>query len=155
MYLFKYYLLLRSQYDYAINTDVMKHDDEERTYYYRCDWRDYIVDSNSFRFPNGHQNPKTFPLESATQVAEAAYIGQYELGTEVKARFYNFRELTSDSRPDDTNIKLHTGFYHHTEDIFRPEVGDIRIHFTAAGFENEIVIINIMHWYYFCMVLLL
>lgn len=111
----------------------------DRNYYYIRDWFDRLINSNSFYFPNGHENPDSFPLESKTHTADAVYIGQYELGTEVKDKFEKYTELTSDTRPDDINIKLHYGYYYHTQDVFHPQVGDIRVHFTVAGMEGSTV----------------
>ncbi|XP_068141926.1 transmembrane protein 43 homolog [Drosophila tropicalis] len=111
---------------------------ETRTYYYSREWRDKIVDSRNFYNRHGHRNPPSFPIESHVQIADAVYIGKYELGTEVKEKFSNYRELTSDIRPEDSNIKLHLGLYYHTNDVFNPEVGDLRILFSFAGMEGEI-----------------
>ncbi|XP_017843799.1 transmembrane protein 43 homolog isoform X2 [Drosophila busckii] len=108
-----------------------------RRYYYTREWRDKLVDSNSFNNPHGHANPKRFPIESAVTVADAVFIGKYELGPAVKHKFTNYKELTSDIRPEDSSIKLHLGLYYHTNDVFNPEVGDLRLHFSYAGMEGE------------------
>ncbi|KAM7359043.1 transmembrane protein 43 [Cochliomyia hominivorax] len=110
---------------------------EDRTYYYTRDWRDKLIDSRSFYIQTGHQNPKQFPIESETQVADAVYIGNFELGNDIKNKFNKYVELTSDTRPEDPSIKLHLGLYYHTNDIFNPEIGDIRILFSFAGMEGE------------------
>lgn len=112
---------------------------EDRTYYYTRDWRDKLIDSRSFYIQTGHQNPKQFPIESEIQVADAVYVGRFELGNAIKNKFNNYVELTSDTRPEDPNIKLHLGLYYHTNDIFNPEIGDIRILFSFAGMEGEMV----------------
>ena len=72
-------------------------------------------------------------------MADAVYLGSFELGNDIKKKFNNFVELTSDTRPEDASIKLHLGLYYHTNDIFNPEVGDIRILFSFAGLEGEVV----------------
>ncbi|XP_034107814.1 transmembrane protein 43 homolog [Drosophila albomicans] len=110
---------------------------DSTTYYYTREWRDKIVDSRNFNNRHGHTNPTSFPIESAVQVADAVYIGKYELGAQVKHKFNSFNELTSDIRPDDSSIKLHLGLYYHTNDVFNPEIGDLRILFTYAGMEGE------------------
>ncbi|XP_023176300.2 transmembrane protein 43 homolog [Drosophila hydei] len=111
---------------------------DTRSYYYTREWRDKIVESRHFYNPHGHTNPQRFPIESAVQVADAVYIGKYELGPAVKNKFNNYHELTSDIRPDDSGIKLHLGLYYHTSDVFNPEVGDLRLLFTYAGLEGEL-----------------
>lgn len=112
---------------------------EDRTYYYTRDWRDSVIDSRSFYIQTGHQNPRQFPITSTTQVADAVYIGRFELGNDIKNKFNNYVELTSDTRPEDPSIKLHLGLYYHTNDIFNPEIGDIRLLFSFAGMEGEMV----------------
>ncbi|XP_030385382.1 transmembrane protein 43 homolog [Scaptodrosophila lebanonensis] len=110
---------------------------DTRTYYYTREWRDKLVDSRNFYNRYGHTNPSRFPIESNVQVADAVFIGKYELSTEAKAKFNDFKELTSDIRPEDSGIKLHLGLYYHANDVFNPEVGDLRILFSFAGMEGE------------------
>lgn len=111
---------------------------EDRTYYYTMDWKDKLIDSRRFYIQTGHHNPDHFPIESQTQVADGVYIGKYELGIEAKNRFANFIDLTSDTRPEDPSIKLHLGLYYHSNDIFNPEIGDLRILFSFAGLEGDV-----------------
>lgn len=111
---------------------------DSRTYYYTREWRDKIVDSRNFYNRHGHTNPSHFPIESHVQVADAVFIGRYELGAEVKEKFNNYQELTSDIRPEDSGVKLHLGIYYHTNDVFNPEVGDLRLLFSFAGMEGEV-----------------
>lgn len=115
------------------------HTAEDRTYYYTMDWRDDLVDSRSFYIRNGHHNPTTFPLDSKVYVSERVYLGQYELSDELKRKFNTFVEVTSDTRPEDPSVKLHTGIYYHCNDIWNPEIGDIRIQFYYAGLEGSLV----------------
>lgn len=112
--------------------------EDDRTYYYTTDWKDNLIDSRSFYRQSKHKNPDKFPIESQIQVADTVTIGKYELGTEVKNKFNKFIELTSDSRPEDPSIKLHLGLYYHSNDIFNPEIGDLRILFSFAGMEGEV-----------------
>lgn len=112
---------------------------EDRTYYYMTEFRDKLVDSRGFYIRSGHENPTKFPMDSRLYTAEHVTIGGYELGNEVKEKFTEFQEVTSDTRPDDSLIKLHSGMYYHCMDVFNPEVGDIRIQFSFAGLQGEVV----------------
>lgn len=112
---------------------------EDRTYYYTTEFRDKLVDTRTFYIRSGHENPTQFPMESRLYTAEHVTIGGYELGSELKEKFTEFQEVTSDTRPDDSLIKLHSGLYYHCVDVFNPEVGDIRIQFSFAGLQGEVV----------------
>lgn len=73
------------------------------------------------------------PLKTHTYTASVAKIGHILLGPEVKHLFTEFVEMTSDERPERRDIKLHLGIYYHCNDVWNPEVGDIRIQFYHAG----------------------
>jgi len=85
-----------------------------------------------------HQNPKSFgSLDTKVMLAEKAYIGNFEIGEAVKEMFTGWTDVTSDTRPDDPYIKLHSGFYYHTEDLFDLQVGDVRLKFQFSGLEGD------------------
>lgn len=136
-------------YQYVEETIEHRHGDtvasvdaEDRTYYYTTEFRDNLVDSRNFYIRHGHENPTKFPMDSRLYIAEHVHVGDYELGKELKQKFTTFQEVTSDTRPDDSLIKLHSGMYYHCMDVFNPEVGDIRIQFSFAGLQGEVVSIH-------------
>lgn len=129
---------------------------EDRTYYYTQDWKDRLIDSSGFYIRSGHQNPDKFPIDGRIQIADHVNIGYYELGDEVKKKITQFTELTSDSRPDDPSVKLHSGLYYHCNDMWNPEVGDLRIQFTFAGLEGTKVspkLIKILFRFFKCKII--
>lgn len=87
----------------------------------------------------GHENPKMFPIKTLVQTASHVYIGKLELGTDAKSEITDYIDVTSDTRPDDSSIKLHLGLYYHCNDVFNPEIGDIRLRFLTAGIEGNYV----------------
>lgn len=107
-------------------------------YYYNKEWRDRIVDSDSFYFRSTHVNPKDFPVKTHVYVSEHVKIGALQLGDVAKNRFNKFVEVTSDERPERPDIKLHSGMYYHCFNIFYPEIGDIRIQFSYAGLSGDV-----------------
>ena len=64
------------------------------------------------------------------------------LGKELKAKFEEFTQFTSDERPSDPGIKMHAGLYFHAKDVWESEVGDIRVQFSYTGRDGEQVITN-------------
>lgn len=109
------------------------------TYYYVTDWKDHLIDTSLFHQRYGHENPKEFPIKNRIQIAAHVNIGNFELGVAAKSEITNFIDITSDTRPDDPSIKLHSGLYYHCNDVFHPEIGDIRLQFTTAGIEGNYV----------------
>ncbi|CAG9863525.1 unnamed protein product [Phyllotreta striolata] len=110
-------------------------------YYYITEWRDKLVDSSSFYIRHGHENPREIPLKSVTYVSPVVKLGHLQLGDEIKEKFDEYIEITSDERPERSDVKLHMGIYYHCDDIWNPEVGDIRVQFYYAGGNGDPVTI--------------
>lgn len=110
-----------------------------RDYYYVTEWRDKLVDSDSFYIRYGHENPKVKPLESIIYIAPYVKLGPFELSDALKAKFNDFEPITSDERPDRSDIKLHLGIYYHCN-----------VRFNQFGTEN---IIKIFFFFRMCGIL--
>ncbi|XP_074110843.1 transmembrane protein 43 [Cotesia typhae] len=111
---------------------------EDKNYYYTTEWKDKLVDSDQFYIRTGHENPKQVPIKSQIQIANQVKIGSVALGLDLKKKFTDFIEITSDQRPERTDIKMHAGLYYHSADLWNPRVGDIRILFSYAGKAGEV-----------------
>jgi hypothetical protein len=72
-------------------------------------------------------------------VSEHVTVGSYVFGEVLKEKFTNFVPVTSDERPESRDIKLHAGLYYHSQDVWNPKVGDIRVQFSYAGKAGEVV----------------
>ena len=74
---------------------------------------------------------------SQVKTNDRVKIGGFLLGKELKAKFEEFTQFTSDERPSDPGIKMHAGLYFHAKDVWESEVGDIRVQFSYAGRDGE------------------
>lgn len=72
-------------------------------------------------------------------------VGHLILGTDLKEKFNDYIEVTSDERPERRDIKLHLGIYYHCDDVWNPKVGDIRIQFYYAGLSGEPVSTKVLY----------
>lgn len=144
MFLLSCWFFFSSESVYGQSIEIIN--SEQKTYYYSMDWRDKIVDSSIFYIRSGHENPKEFPIENRIQTANRVQIGGFEIGVDAKAEINNYIEITSDTRPEDPAIKLHSGLYYHSNDVFNPEIGDIRLQFLTAGIEGNFVSIHFQNY---------
>lgn len=85
---------------------------------------------------------RSFPVESGVSVSETVKLGAFSLSRELKDKFNTFILLTSDQRPDRRDIKMHSGLYYHSFDVWNPEVGDTRVQLSYAGASDDAVIPN-------------
>lgn len=107
-----------------------------RNYFYYKDWSEHLISTQSFHSMS-HQNPKKKPTEGKIMVAEKVFIGPFEICEEAKDKFNSWIDVTSDTKPEDFFIKMHSGAYYHCEDLFDPQIGDIRVRFQLAGLEGD------------------
>lgn len=80
------------------------------------------MDSDQFDIRTGHHNPKVMLVKSQIQIANDVRIGALILGDELKKKFNDFVEVTGDERPERRDIKLHSGLYYHSADLWNPQV---------------------------------
>ena len=78
-------------------------------------------------------------MPTTIQTSEHVAVGAYTLSPALKEVFTTFTPFSGDEAPEGMEIKLHSGMYYITKDLFNPQVGDIRVQFYFAGHGNDIV----------------
>jgi Transmembrane protein 43 len=102
------------------------------TYTYGKEWSGKIIDSASFKKPDGHANPGRMAYQSKTIRAENVRLGVFKLPDFLVQKIAGESPLTlsSDVRPPQTQLgtvqKQASGFYF-GQDSNAPQVGDLRM----------------------------
>ncbi|XP_056001007.1 transmembrane protein 43-like isoform X2 [Ostrea edulis] len=110
----------------------------ETTYSYDLEWRSNVVNSDSFDNPVNHKNPRSFPVESKTQVASPVHVGIYHLSNGLVDQISEFHPIPSDILPvPQEGYRVFNGMYYTSQNPSRPQAGDIRISYTYAGISGE------------------
>ncbi|HEY6322025.1 MAG TPA: TMEM43 family protein, partial [Thermoanaerobaculia bacterium] len=110
------------------------------TYTYDKAWLPTIANSSSFREPNGHQNPDSMPIPSATTLADPVHLGAFKLSQEQLGKLDETEPLRVDQPPTGplaqdsrSALKLADSGYYRGADPTAPQVGDVRIHFEIVN----------------------
>ena len=108
------------------------------TYEYKKDWSSYPIDSSSFSYPEGHENPP-MPYQSAELLAEKATVGAFRLNEDLVSQIEGVvpLELTAENRaalPEAmrADFKDSDSGYYQGEDPLVPAVGDLRVSFSVV-----------------------
>ena len=108
------------------------------TYEYKKDWSSYPIDSSSFSYPEGHENPP-MPYQSAELLTEKATVGAFRLNEDLVSQIGGEvpLELTAENRaalPEAmrADFKDSDSGYYQGEDPLVPAVGDLRVSFSVV-----------------------
>lgn len=96
------------------------------TYDYARVWSDDPINSSSFRYPEGHQNPE-MPFRSKRFAASDAKLGGWKLDADTLARIDYARTLTPDAPAGWTR----SGENYYRGDPAAPKVGDMRVRYVG------------------------
>jgi hypothetical protein len=111
---------------------------EETTtrYEYSRAWSDRSVDSSSFRHPEDHTNPSTFPVQKFTVLTSKATLGAFKIPAPIIEKMSNdqplpppsdcLAQLPADLKP---KARLNAEQIYLGQDPAAPAVGDMRVTF--------------------------
>lgn len=106
---------------------------KKTTYSYNKTWSEELINSSSFRRPEGHQNPQEMPYRSQEQTANTITLGAFTLSSPFTEKISNYEDymLTSANvaaMPDQFKaIFKPSGNYLYYGDASNPKIGTTRI----------------------------
>jgi len=103
----------------------------ETLFSYEKVWSDTLLDSSKFEDPDGHQNPKSKPLDSLDIEAGEIRLGGYRLGPELVRKLTQFSELQLQTDLPEGHVAQGNVIFR-SADPNAPQIGDLRISFKVA-----------------------
>ena len=108
-----------------------------KTYTYSATWSDRAIRSADFKEPAGHANPAALPYSSAEQIAAVVTLGAFTLPPFLVSQMdhYETLALAGDAplpAPLRSKARVLDGIIYLGADPASPQVGDVRITFSAA-----------------------
>ncbi len=105
-----------------------------KTYRYSRTWNDKLVDSSSFREPEGHTNPRSMPFRSQEQLAKEAKLGAFSLSDGLLGKMQAYTPVQPKRVPAALSgkIKLSGHGFYAGSDPGSPGIGDCRIRFSVV-----------------------
>jgi hypothetical protein len=109
------------------------------TYTYSKGWSNQLIANTSFKHPEGHRNPATFPYEQAEFTAGQVSLGAFQLSDSLKRQLSNYRPVTptaetlaqvKKAQPRPAIIQGNEVFIGMIPSD--PQVGDLRIRFEVV-----------------------
>lgn len=100
------------------------------TYDYAKEWSSSEINSDSFKHPEGHQNPKML-YKSETFVTDAK-IGDFHLDKAVVDHISTSGDYAELNTTSDLNVTNHKNFLYIGKDAGQPQIGDIKISYKNA-----------------------
>lgn len=107
------------------------------TYSYHKTWHPEVIQSRMFYLSNQYANPTVMHIRDALEVVDIVRIGCFVLSPGLVDKINKFKPFTGHIRPPSPDIKLHAGLYYHTQNVWDPKIGDVRMEFAHAGLAGD------------------
>ncbi|XP_028410825.1 transmembrane protein 43-like [Dendronephthya gigantea] len=103
------------------------------------EWRSGLVNSALFDRSHLHENPSSMIITSKLYEVDHVYLGAFELSEGLVNGVNNFKPFRLNEIPatHDKQLrppKLRDGILYHSRDPMRPEIGDLKVSFSYAGY---------------------
>ncbi len=109
------------------------------TYDYQKGWSSDLLDSGSFKKPEGHSNPPSLPFDGRTVSAQTVRLGAFQLAESQVAQLESKQELRVDETTraalpaaHQAKAKLQDGALYFGANPSSPVVGDARVRFKVV-----------------------
>lgn len=105
----------------------------EKTYVYTLEWSNKSVNSSSFKYEEGHENPD-IPYKNETFVSKAK-IGEYALSEDIVRRFDSNHAFSGlENMPKEINaFSNHQAYLYRGKDTDNPVLGDLKVIYKEAS----------------------
>lgn len=111
--------------------------DGETTYSYKKVWSDELIDSSNFNASGSHSNPTSKPYDNNDVYASELKVGDYKLSSTFTSYLDtkgSITDLSIATIPEGYTVK--NGYITNSEDLDKPNVGDVRISFEYATYSD-------------------
>ncbi|TAL61533.1 MAG: hypothetical protein EPN84_07820 [Legionella sp.] len=118
-----------------------------KTYSYRQDWSSNLINSDDFKYPKGHSNPKSFLIPSQLQYAKSVTLGDFTLPDDLikkitVAQPVNLNQVDKVALEEQYKLPIflydNRIYIGHNEK--QPKLGDLKISLNAA-YPQEVSVI--------------
>ena len=115
-----------------------------KKYSYHKVWKEGLINSNSFKKPEGHKNPSQVPYMSFSRTASKATLGDYELSKNLKSDFSTQPYLNAadiihaETLPE--NAQIESSYLYIGDNSQNPKIGHIKISWHYAVDTNVSIV---------------
>lgn len=120
---------------------------QTKTYTYNKTWSDNLINSSNFKYPEGHQNPTSMPIQSKQQYAKTVTVGDFALPQDLITQIdvsqpIDLAQVNKESLQNQFNkpVSVANNELYLGKDAQNPQPGDLRINLTAAYPQNVSII---------------
>ncbi len=112
---------------------------KKTTYNYKKTWSEKLISSSGFRYRDGHENPGSMPFQSASYEATEVTVGVHVLSPGLLSQISHFTPVAlnkdhAEAAPEGPRGQpfVTGGLLYYGKNEGSPEIGDIRVKFTAV-----------------------
>lgn len=114
--------------------------EDKTTYHYIREWSTELEDSSKFKEKSGHTNPESLPYKEYRAEAKELKVGIYKLSSVFNSKIDTnkaYSDLEKVTMPE--GYKVYGDYITNSEEPETPHIGDIRISFQYADYQDVTV----------------